>query len=69
MVAAIKAKDLKDALEGALPQETRDKRARKRTRARALRGKTFESLTPPQKDKLLKALAVKAGLIEDSEDA
>jgi len=43
-------------------------RVRKADRRSGLAGKTFESMTNPQKDKLLKALAVRAGLIDDSDD-
>ena len=42
--------------------------ARRAARVSDLAGNTFEDLTPPQKDKLLKQLAVAAGLIEDSDD-
>lgn len=40
----------------------------KRARYAGFEGLSFESLNGPQKDALLKALAIKAGLIEDSED-
>jgi hypothetical protein len=43
------------------------KKQRSKTRSDVLATKTFEDLTPPQKDMLLKALAVKAGLILDSD--
>jgi len=33
-----------------------------------LKGKTFESLSQKDKDALLKTLAIRAGLLEDSED-
>jgi hypothetical protein len=69
MARAIKARDLKDSREQALPQDAQDKHARKRARIRALRNKNFEQLNPPEKDLLLKAVAVKLGLIQDSEDA
>jgi len=42
--------------------------ARKVARKGALKGKTLESLTPKQRDQLLKELAIQAGLIEDSDD-
>ena len=42
---------------------------RKRSRRDAVKAKTFETLTPAEKDKLLKALAVRAGLIQDSDDS
>ena len=43
-------------------------RAPQRGRRASLKDKTFESLTAPEKDKLLKQLAVQFGLIADSED-
>lgn len=43
-------------------------RKRAKSRQQELGGKTFESLTPAEKDKLLKHLAVRAGLIDDSDD-
>lgn len=45
------------------------KKAREDGRKSGLSGKVFEDLTGNEKDTLLKALAVKAGLIEDSDDA
>ena len=59
-----------------LPAEEQDARTvikmdrlRKKTRKGDLAGNTFEDLTNPEKDKLLKALAVQAGLIDDSDDS
>ena len=43
-------------------------RALQRGRRSSLKGKTFEALSVPEKDKLLKQLAVQFGLIEDSAD-
>jgi hypothetical protein len=43
--------------------------ARLKARKSATQSKTFETLTPAEKDKLLKALAVRAGLIQDSDDS
>ena len=43
-------------------------KARQQARKTDFAGKTFEQLTGPQKDALLKQLAVQAKLIEDSDD-
>lgn len=48
--------------------QERTKDARGKSRRGGLSGKTFEELTAKQKDALLKELAVKAGLIDDSDD-
>lgn len=42
--------------------------ANRRGRRGTLAGKTFEQLTQPQKDMLLKQVAIQLGLIEDSSD-
>ena len=58
------------------PQQHRDaeqRRDRKRRRLETLReslaSKTFEDLTPQERNKLLKLVAVRLGLIKDSDDA
>jgi hypothetical protein len=61
MANAIKANDLRPAAEQAA-------RAKRKSRRNAARAKTFETLTPPEKDQLLKTLAIRAGLITDSDD-
>ena len=60
---ALKAKDI----EPASAKKTR--RLQQVTRTQRNRGKTFEDLTKGERDLLLKAVAVKLGLIQDSEDA
>lgn len=67
MANAIKAKDIPE--HAAKVAATRAKRQRNRDRAAARASKTFEQLTPPEKDLLLKEVAVKLGLIQDSEDS
>jgi hypothetical protein len=50
-------------------QSARDaKHSRRKVRTASVQGQTFEQLTPKQKDALLKELALRAGLIEDSAD-
>lgn len=44
------------------------KEQRKRARVKRHKSKKFEDLNATQKDELLKALAVRAGLVEDSDD-
>lgn len=44
------------------------KAAREGARSAKLKGKTFEALNQKEKDALLKTLAIRAGLLEDSED-
>jgi len=46
----------------------RAQRSRRSERAARFREVTFETLTAKQKDRLLKELAVQAGLIDDSDD-
>lgn len=52
------------------PEQTAkvERRQRNKDRTDALSGKTFEQLTKNEKDTLLKVLALRAGLIQDSED-
>lgn len=69
MPDAIRAKDLKQAEEADLPQDVRDKRTRSRARRRSLRGSTFEDLNVGGRNSLLKEVAIKLGLIQDSEDS
>jgi hypothetical protein len=49
--------------------EKKAKKSREDSRKSALSGKAFEDLSGNEKDLLLKALAVQAGLIADSDDA
>lgn len=44
------------------------KKSRMASRGKGLRTKSFEDMTNKQKDRLLKQLAVQAGLIEDTDD-
>lgn len=48
--------------------EKRAAQTRHADRVKGLKSKNFEQLNPAQKDKLLKALAIQMGLIEDSTD-
>lgn len=64
MAEALKAKSLPRA---ALAFDARAQR--RAARLAALRGKTFEALTPHERDLLLKHVAVHLGLILDSDDA
>ena len=66
MAQAKKVSDIPGRQE--IVQGKKDAASRMAARAADLAGNTFEELTPPQRDKLLKQLAVAAGLIEDSED-
>jgi hypothetical protein len=64
--AALKTRDLPGRV--AELDGKKQKRTRLTGRMTTLSGKVFESMTPPEKDLLLKALAVAAGLIDDSDD-
>lgn len=54
-------------------REAEQRRDRKRRRLESLRedlsAKTFEELTAPERTKLLKLVAIRLGLIKDSDDA
>ena len=66
MATALKTKDIPGRQ--AAVDAKKAKKARQVARKGDLSGKTFEQLNNPQKDALLKQLAVQAGLIEDSDD-
>ena len=67
--AAIKSKDLPD-WQATLAERTTAAQTQQRqaTRSTALAAKTFETLSTAEKGKLLKAVAVQMGLIQDSDD-
>ena len=65
MAEALKAKDVALTPE----QQARvDAQGRARKREQALAGKTFEGLNKAEKDRLLKLVAVRLGLLIDSDD-
>lgn len=66
MRPAIDAKPVKDA--DPKHQARAARQTRLKTAKAGLDGKTFEDLTPKEKDSLLKQLAIQAGLINDSDD-
>jgi hypothetical protein len=67
MAQALRTKDIPEwAAQKAAKKTKKDREDGRKT---SLGGKSFEDLTNPEKDLLLKALAVKAGLIDDSDDA
>jgi len=59
----------------ALPEEAEKRSSRiasetrKAARKSTLSGRTFEDLNPQEKDLLLKELAIRSGLIDDSDDS
>jgi hypothetical protein len=63
---------MRTALRAEDEQSWKDRKAEHHARIRKEKGrkfnKTFEQLAPEEKDKLLKILAVRAGLILDSDD-
>jgi hypothetical protein len=61
---AIRTKDIPEWA----AKKTSAKTKRRREEGRKMKGKTFEQLSQSEKDVLLKALAVQAGLIDDSDD-
>ena len=59
------------AIDAAILKESDPRHVAKKKRATAkagFEGQTFESLNAQQKDTLLKELAIRAGLIDDSDD-
>jgi len=61
---AIRTKDIPEWADKKAAEKTK----KQREKGRKMAGKTFEQLSQKQKDVLLKALAVQAGLIDDSDD-
>jgi hypothetical protein len=49
-------------------QERKTKERKKQDKAGAFRGKKWKNLTPEQKDKLLKAMAIRFGFLDNEED-
>jgi hypothetical protein len=60
--------DMHRASDDAAAEAKKAAHRRKKDREATLKGKTFEDLSPPEKDKLLKAVAVRLSLIDDSVD-
>jgi len=60
--------DTKDIEEHDQEVRARRRRHRRETKGSDLKDLSFEALTPAQRDRLLKAVAIKLGLIQDSED-
>jgi len=65
-VQAIRTKDIPEW--AAKKAEAKTKKDRKDARDATFAGKTFEDLNNQEKDALLKAIAVRMQLIEDSDD-
>lgn len=66
MATALKTKDI-PGRQAAIDAKKAAKQ-RKETRVSSFSGSTFEQLTAPQKDALLKHLAVQAGVVEDNDE-
>lgn len=67
MANAVKAKETTDYIENQKPlhDKVKAKRQGKKDAEVAFAGKVFGDLTGPEKDDLLKALAIQAGIIEE----